>query len=127
MNNIIIGILALVGSATAVYTDTPGKLMKLYDESILAARQIATAGDMHSITVMLDAHYIMNRELPVSETFTSWLRDTFKRNNVKDLEIDQWGNFYVYRLLKSEREYMLRCVGPDGVAETDDDMVVYGP
>ena len=127
MNNIMLGILALMGTAAAVYTDTPEKIMQIYKETLLAAQQVITAGDMHSMTVMLSAGYIMDRNLPSVREFESWLEDTFKENNVKALKVDYWGNPYIYTVSKSGKEYSLRSLGPDGIMETNDDLVIHGP
>jgi general secretion pathway protein G len=127
MNNVLLGLLTLMGTATAVYTDTPEKMMQIYDEILLATYQVTTAGDMHSMTVMLSAGYIMDRDLPSVREFESWLEDTFKENNVKELKVDHWGNPYIYTVSKSGKEYTLRSNGPDGLVETNDDLVIHGP
>ena len=127
MNNIMLGILALVGTTTAVYTDTPGKVTQIYEEILLATQQVTTAGDMHTMTVMLSAGYIMDRNLPSVGEFDVWLEDTFKENNMKGLNVDHWGNPYIYTVSKSGKEYALRSMGPDGIAETNDDLVIHGP
>ena len=96
MNTITMGMLALIGTASAVYTDVPDKMKSICDDSIEAAQQVCTAGDLHSMSVMLDVKYIMNRALPSENEFDDWLEDTFKENNVKSLSTDHWGNKYVY-------------------------------
>lgn len=127
MNNITMGVLMLIGSATAVYTDMPEEIMKIFDDSIEAAMQVCTAGDLHSMSVILDANYIMDRKLPAENEFKSWLNDAFKENNVKDLADDHWGNPYVYKRSQTGRSYMLVSAGTDGLLGTDDDMIKTGP
>ena len=127
MNNVMISLLALMGTATAIYTDVPWQLRQVFDDSVLAAQQVATAGDLHSMSVMLDAGYIMNRSLPEEEAFAGWLADTFKENNVKELAVDHWGTAYRYTLVANRRGYQLRSAGADTVFETADDMVKSGP
>jgi len=127
MNNIILVLLTLTGTATAIYTDVPGRLQTLFDDSVEAAQQVATAGDLHSMSVMLDASYIMDRRLPEVEEFDGWLVKTFKENNVKELSVDHWGSAYRYTLLDDGRGYQLRSAGPDTVFDNDDDMVKTGP
>lgn len=127
MNNVMISLLALMGTATAIYTDVPGQLRQVFDDSVLAAQQVATAGDLHSMSVMLDAGYIMNRSLPEDEDFPRWLDDTFKENNVKELAVDHWGTAYRYTLTENGRGYQLRSAGADTIFETSDDMVKTGP
>jgi len=127
MNNIIMGMIALMGTASAIYTDVPDKMKSMFDESVEAAQQVTTAGDLHSMSVMLDAAYIMERELPSKKEFTHWMEDTFKENNVKSLLEDHWGNKYVYTVDERQRNYQLRSAGPDGILNNDDDMVKTGP
>lgn len=118
---------ALIGTASAVYTDVPDKMKSIFNDSVEAAQQVCTAGDLHSMSVMLDATYIMDRELPSAIEFSIWLDDTFKENNVKSLSVDHWGNDYLYTVDKAQRNYQLRSAGPDGILNNDDDMVKTGP
>ena len=76
---------------------------------------MSTAGDMHSMSAMLDAAYIMDRRLPSEQGFESWLSTTFKENDIKDLALDYWGRPYIYRVLKKNRRYRLISTGPDGI------------
>jgi general secretion pathway protein G len=127
MNNITIGILLLIGTVAAVTTDIPEQLKTVFEESVAAAQMVSTAGDMHSMSVMLDAKYIMDRRLPTEKDFDTWLAVTFKENNVKDLSVDHWGNKYVYRISNNRRSYSLMSCGPDGILGSADDMVKSGP
>jgi general secretion pathway protein G len=127
MNNITMGILALMGTASAVYTDVPDSMKSIFDDSIKAAQQVSTAGDLHSMSVMLDAKYVMDRDLPSKKEFAVWMEDTFKENNVKSLSEDHWGNEYLYTVDDRQRNYQLRSAGPDGILNNDDDMVKTGP
>jgi len=127
MNNITLGMLLLIGSITAAYSDLPEQVKKIFNDSVTAAQLVSTAGDMHSMSVMLDAKYIMDRRLPLENEFKSWLMATFKENNIKDLSEDHWGNPYVYTVSKRQRQYQLRSIGPDGIEDTSDDMTKTGP
>lgn len=128
MNNFALGmVLALIGGASAIYADVPGQMKKIFDESVMAAQQVCSAGDLHSMSVMLDAKYLMDRRLPPEQEFEAWLKETFKENNVKELALDQWGNPYIYTVSGQGRSYRLRSAGPDGIPETGDDMVKSGP
>ena len=127
MNNITVGMLLLIGSVAAVYSDLPEQMKKIFDDSVAAAQLVSTAGDLHSISVMLDAKYIMDRRLPSEKEFESWLADTFKENNIKGLAEDHWGNRYIYTVSEKERTYQLRSMGPDGIAGTGDDMTKSDP
>ena len=127
MNNALLGTLVLISSTAAVYTDVPDKLKQVYNESILAAQQTCTAGDLHSISIMLDAKYIMDRRLPSKEQFPDWLNITFKENNIKALSCDHWGNPYIYAVSVRMKKYEIISTGPDGIPATDDDMKISGP
>lgn len=127
MNNMVVGMVIAMGSAGALYADLPEKVKSMYEESVNAAQQVSTAGDLHTMSVLLDAVWIMDRALPTEEEFPAWLNDHLKENNVKELDEDHWGNPYIYVSLDNGRGYQLRSVGPDGVEGTDDDMVKTGP
>lgn len=119
--------MALMGSVTAVYTDLPEQIMTMFDDTVMAAQAVCTAGDLHSMSVMLDAAYIMDRRLPAENEFAAWLEVTFKENNMKDLWEDHWGTRYVYTIDSKRRRYQLRSAGPDTIFNNDDDMVKTGP
>lgn len=127
MNNIFLGLLVLIGTVAAVTTDLPEEMISIFDESLAATQLVITAGDLHSMSVMLDAKYIMDRRLPSEAEFESWLNTAFKENNVKDLAVDHWGNRYIYTCSKDKRSYRLRSAGPDGIPGSGDDMVKSGP
>lgn len=127
MNQFTVGSLLVLGSLSAIYADLPAQMQNVFDDSLQAVRQVATAGDMHSMAVMLDAAYVMDRRLPREDEFAQWLRMTFKKNNVKGLDVDAWGNAYSYTLEPGGRSYRLQSAGPDHESGTDDDMTVEGP
>lgn len=127
MNNIVFSILLLASAASAVYSDVPGKLKNIYDESIASAQLLATAGDLRTISTMLDAHYLKTGRLPREKNFSSWLAGTMKESNLKELELDYWGVAYIYRAGSNRKSYAIVSCGPDGVAGTDDDMLKTGP
>ncbi len=128
MNTFTLGMLiALIGSAVAVYVGLPEQMQALFDDSVEAAHQVGTAGDLRSISVMLDATYVLDRRLPSEQEFPAWLRETFKETNVKELAGDHWGNPYVYARSGNGRSYRLHSLGPDGIMGTGDDMVRSGP
>lgn len=128
MNTFTLGMLiALIGSAAAVYGGLPEQMRALFDDGLEAAQQVCTAGDLRSISVMLDATYVLDRRLPSEEEFPAWLRETFKETNVKELAADHWGNPYVYARSGNGRSYRLHSLGPDGIRGTGDDMVRSGP
>lgn len=120
---LLVGLIATLG----VFTDAPEKMIKLFDQSILAARQIATAGDLRSMSNMLDYNYMRRGRYPREDKFKKWLVMTFKENNIKDLSLDHWGNPYVYTTADKQKSYILISPGPDGKVDTSDDMKVTGP
>jgi len=126
MNNMVIAFVALVGSIAA-FTDLPEQMKRVYGDSIRMAQQLATAGDLRSISDMLDIHYITRGGYPAEEDFKQWLAETFKESNLKDLSEDHWGNSYIYTVSKKGKAYLLRSVGPDSIADTEDDMTMSGP
>nr|WP_319393851.1 type II secretion system protein GspG [uncultured Desulfobacter sp.] len=127
MNNLLMGLIVMIGTAGVMATDLPKDMSALFKDTLAAAQQVSTAGDLKSISTMLDASYVMDRRLPAEEDFEKWLGMTFKENHIKDLRVDHWGNPLSYTVLKKNRRYQLRSLGPDGIENTDDDMVKTGP
>lgn len=126
MTNATLAFFALVGSLLA-FTDLPEKMKSVFDESVLAAQQIATAGDLRSMSIMLDVYYFKRGRYPRAVKFDRWLEATFKESHLKALNEDHWGNKYIYVADSSRKAYVLLSTGPDGIAETSDDMTVSGP
>lgn len=127
MNPGLLGSIMMLGAVSAVYMDVPEHLSMIYDDSVLAAQQALTAGDLRTMAVMLDARYVMDRSLPGETDFTIWLTTTFKENNVKDLQHDHWGTKYLYKVDKKRRSYQLISAGADKVFGSEDDLVKSGP
>jgi general secretion pathway protein G len=126
MGNISLAVLVLAGTLL-VFTDAPERIRALVDESIHTGQQIATAGDLRSISTMLDIQYLRQGRYPAEERFAFWMAATFKENHAGDLALDHWGNPYVYTVIDQGKGYILRSTGADGLAETEDDMWVTGP
>ncbi|AFL72196.1 type II secretion system protein GspG [Thiocystis violascens] len=127
MNHLGLGVTMLIGSVSAISLDVPEQFLTILEETLLAAQQAVTAGDLHSMSVMLDAGYVMDRRLPDEAGFDAWLNRAFKENSIKDLALDHWGHHYIYQLSENKRTYSLRSVGPDGIAGTVDDLTIHGP
>lgn len=127
MNPLQVTLAAVSLSLVIAFSDIPGKMTGVFDDSIVASRMVTTAGDLHSMSVMLDATYIMDRYLPAEAEFPGWLAETFKKNELKGLSVDYWGHPYLYTVSADRRRYQLRSTGPDGIAGTGDDMVKSGP
>jgi len=115
----------LIGSLMA-FTDTPRQIRVLIDESIRTGQLLATAGDLRSMSTMLDVHYFRHGRYPRADRFESWLTANFKENQLKKLSVDHWGRPYRYADTNGTA-YTLRSLGEDGVEGTADDMKVTGP
>ena len=125
MGQLAILLALLTGLVT--FTDIPERIRDILNESIEAAQQIATAGDLRSMSNMLDYHYMKKGRYPREDRFEQWLTATFKENNIKELSLDHWGKPYVYRVGARQKSYLLISLGRDGIPDTDDDMKVSGP
>ena len=126
MSNITMVIFGLIASMAA-FTDLPERMQRVFGESILLGQQIATAGDLRSMSEMLDVHYIKRGRYPEEEDFIEWIADTFKGSNLKKLGEDHWGNDYLYVVSNKGKAYLLRSIGADSIVGNDDDMTVRGP
>jgi len=113
--------------ALGVIVGNSGNIMEFYDETVAMARQVATAGDLRSITTMLDYSYMKKGRLPRPDRFETWMVKNFKENDLKDLMTDHWGNRLVYESSKKDKTYVLISLGPDGILDTPDDMRRTGP
>lgn len=108
------------------FTDLPEQLRQVYDDSIASGQQIATAGDMRTIAVMLDIERVRKGRYPSEERFSRWLAETFQDRFLDELGRDHWGHPCRYRTTAGGLAYTLMSTGPDGVADNQDDMVVSG-
>ncbi|MGI6656199.1 MAG: type II secretion system protein GspG [Desulfobulbus sp.] len=124
MDKFSIAGVVLIGSLLA-FTDAPERIRAVIDEAVRTGQQLATAGDLRSMSTMLDVSFFRHGRYPRSEHFERWLKDNFKENQLKALSVDHWGNPYRYD--SNGKAYSLRSLGEDGVEGTADDMVVTGP
>lgn len=125
MDKFSIAAVVLAGSVMA-FTDAPEHIRAIIDESIRTGQQLATAGDLRSMSTMLDAHYLKHGRYPRADQFEAWLAANFKENQLKDLALDHWGRPYRYADVRGSK-YTLRSLGEDGVEWTSDDMTITGP
>lgn len=126
MGNTSLVLVALMGSLLA-FTDLPRQVKQIVDDSILTGQQIATAGDLRSMSTMLDVYYFKHGAYPAGDRFGEWLEATFKESHLKDLSYDHWGNPYVYKVSDGRKRFVLQSGGADRVLGTADDMKVTGP
>ncbi|WDP85781.1 MAG: type II secretion system protein GspG [Desulfobacter sp.] len=113
--------------ALGIIVGNADNIMEFYDETVAMSRQIATAGDLRSITIMLDYSYMTKGRLPQPHRFEAWMEKNFKENDLKDIMTDHWGNRLVYQSSKKDKAYLLISLGPDGILDTPDDMRRTGP
>lgn len=102
-------------------------ILSFYDETVAMTRQVATAGDMRTISLMLDYEYMKKGRLPKESRFDAWLAANFKENTLKEVMTDHWGNPMVYLTSRDKKHYVLQSSGPDGIMDTDDDLKRSGP
>jgi len=126
MGNITM-IMAALAITLLIYANVPKEVLQLYDDTVLAGQQLATAGDLRSMTQMLDVHYLKHGRYPKSERFDQWLASTFGESHLKPLRRDHWGNDYRYFCREGDKTFELRSLGPDGLENTEDDMLVRRP
>jgi general secretion pathway protein G len=123
----IIRRLIIAGISIGVIAGNSDQITQLFDDTVAVSRQIATAGDMRSISIMLDYTYLKKGRLPPADKFADWLADSFKENDLKALQADHWGNPLVYEVSGDRHMYTLISAGPDGISGTEDDMRKTGP
>lgn len=102
-------------------------ILEFYDETVAMARQVATAADLRTISLMLDYEYMKKGRLPKERHFERWLAQNFKENEFKQVMVDHWGNPMTYERSRDAKTYALLSPGPDGVAGTNDDIRRTGP
>ena len=126
MGNLTLILLSLLAGA-GVLMNAPEKLKNIYDEAIESGQYLATAGDLRSISNMLDYEYMRRGRYPKEDHFALWMVKTFKENHIKDLLQDHWGNTYIYHAGARQELFVLISMGPDGLPGTEDDLKVTGP
>ena len=123
----IIRRLIIGGITLGVIAGNSDNILQFYDETVAMSRQIATAGDMRTISLMLDYHYLKKGRLPTGRNFDKWLENNFKENTLKTVMTDHWGNPMTYTISKNKKQYVLISSGPDGIFDNDDDLKRSGP
>ena len=116
--------LALVAGLITANADN---LQLFYEELMAVTQKVATAGDLRSITSMLDYTFMKKGRYPQTGQFPDWMATHFKENEIKSLTVDHWGNELMYEASEKQKKFTLTSRGPDGVLGTDDDMKITGP
>ena len=117
----------VVATVSAAYTDLPKQLEEIFTQTAAESQLVLTAGEMKSLSTLLDATYKMNRYLPSEDEFERWMNQSFKKKYATSLMDDHWGNPYIYKLTAKGRKYTLISTGPDGQPGTIDDLSISGP
>jgi len=94
------------------------------------AQAAAAKSDIASLGTVLDAYEVDNGSYPRGKTGLNDLitapRDAqnWRGPYVKELRLDPWGNAYIYEYpgKNNPNGYDLSSMGPDGKANTDDDI-----
>ena len=123
----IIRRLIMGGITLGLIAGNSDSIIQFYDDTTAVARQVATAGDLRTISLMLDYEFMKRGRLPKEERFGRWLAKNFKENELKAVMVDHWGNEMTYLLSRDGKTYTLQSPGPDGLMDTEDDMTRTGP
>ena len=126
MMNLRSGLLMLLLGASLL-AGPAGELADHAEEIVSSACYLATAGDLRSIAMLLDYHYVRRGRYPASADFERWLESSFRPNQLKKLTVDHWGQEYIYRPGPDLRSFELLSRGPDGRPGSADDLRYVGP
>ncbi len=103
------------------------QIEQFFEEVMDETQRVTTAGDMRSISNMLDFHYIKKGRYPTERNFVNWLEEGTKENNFRHVFNDNWGNPFIYTTSTRDKSFTLISTGKDGIINSDDDMVISGP
>ena len=123
----IIRRLIAAGIALGLLAGNADEIEKFYNETVATAAQLATAADLRSIGLMLDAQYLRRGRYPRTRNFEVWMARNFKENAVKETTVDHWGTALDYRAAQDQKAYVLVSAGPDRLFNTRDDLKLTGP
>jgi len=116
----------VAGIALGAIAGNSDAIKKFFNDTVAVTQQIATAGDMRSISTMLDYEFMRRGRYPKTRYFKKWMEKNFKENNLKPLTTDHWGNELVYISEQRQKSYTLISCGPDGIEKTKDDLKLTG-
>ncbi|MBN2231406.1 MAG: type II secretion system protein GspG [Deltaproteobacteria bacterium] len=121
--------LLVAGIAMGLLAGNADTIKSFYDDTVHLARRISTAGDLRSIGLMLDRTCLKHGRAPSARGFDAWLAANFKESDsgISTAGTDAWGNRLVYRTFDRRRAYLIISAGPDGIADTADDIRRSGP
>ncbi len=119
----------LIGTALSlgIIVGNQDEIEAFFNDVIDETQRVTTAGDLRTISNMLDYHYIRKGRYPSEQQFAKWLQQNTKDNNIRSVLDDNWGNPFLYATSKKNKKFTLISKGKDGELNTDDDMYVTGP
>ncbi len=119
----------LIGTALSlgIIVGNQDEIEAFFNDVIDETQRITTAGDLRTISNMLDYHYIRKGRYPSEKRFAKWLQQNTKENNIRSVLDDNWGNSFLYATSGKNKKFTLISKGKDGELNTDDDMYVTGP
>lgn len=123
----IIRRLIVGGVALGVIAGNADEIKRFCEDAVTYAQQLATAGDLRSISNMLDYEFMKKGRYPKTEAFKAWMERTFKESPQKVITVDHWGNPLVYRATEKQGGFVLISAGLDGIVDTSDDLKYTGP
>ncbi len=103
------------------------QIEQFFEDIMDETQRVTTAGDIRSISNMLDFHYIKKGRYPSEANFVNWLKQGTKENNFRLVFNDNWGNPFIYTTSKRNKSFTLISMGKDGIVNSDDDMTISGP
>ncbi len=103
------------------------QIEQFFEEVMDETQRVTTAGDMRSISNMLDFHYIKKGRYPSEANFVNWLEEGTKENSFREVYNDNWGNSFIYTTTTRNKTFTLISTGKDGIINSDDDMIISGP
>ncbi|MFW5733754.1 MAG: type II secretion system protein GspG [Oceanidesulfovibrio sp.] len=100
---------------------------RFYHELVAQTQYVVSGMDMRNIGMMLDYEYVRTGSYPDAAHFQTWMRETFKENNFRELARDAWGTPLDYSTSARGKTFRLVSAGSDTEFGTDDDLVYTGP
>ena len=118
--------LLIAGIALGAIAGNSDEIEKFFDDTVAVTQQITTAGDMRTISMMLEYEFIRTGRYPKTEYFKAWMEKNFMENNLKPLTTDHWKRELIYISGRDQKTYTLVSCGPDGIEKTEDDLRITG-
>lgn len=88
---------------------------------VQVVRGVATSVEMQQLQRAIFMNKVGSGEYLPDERFPDFVRENF-RSGLKDPLVDSWSRPYLYR--RYQNGFILRSLGPDGIFDSDDDLVL---